>query len=100
MCGRYTFYDSTQLASMYQLKPEVIDQLAMPLEVNYNVAPGHYMPVIVRGGQANTIVMMKWGLIPSWAKDASIGYKMINARQESLLEKATWKPYWSVLGDA
>lgn len=91
MCGRYTFYDSSQLAQKYALTPKIIDQLAMPLEVNYNVAPGQYMPVIVRGGQENTVMMMKWGLIPSWAKDPNIGYKLINARQETLLEKTTWK---------
>ncbi len=91
MCGRYTFYDSSQLAQKYELSPKIINQLAMPLEVNYNVAPGHYMPVIVRGGQENTVAMMKWGLIPSWAKEPSIGYKLINARQETLLEKSTWK---------
>lgn len=91
MCGRYTFYDSSQIAERFDLKPNVFDQLEMPLETNYNVAPGHFMPVIVRGEQENTVVMMKWGLVPAWAKDSKIGYKLINARQETLLEKSTWK---------
>lgn len=91
MCGRYTFYDSSTLVEMFDLQPTAVAQLEFPLEVNYNVAPGHVMPVIVRGEQENTIEMMRWGLIPAWAKDDKIGYKMINARQETLLQKNTWK---------
>ncbi len=45
------------------------------------------MPAITKDGLA----MMRWGLIPAWAKDEKIGYKMINARAETLYEKPMWK---------
>lgn len=41
--------------------------------------------------EGNEAVLMRWGLIPSWAKDPKIGYKMINARSESILEKPSFK---------
>jgi putative SOS response-associated peptidase YedK len=56
----------------------------------YNVAPGSMMPVVIR--KENTVAeVMRWGLVPFWAKDPRMGYKMINARAESLMEKPTWK---------
>jgi len=51
------------------------------------------MPVIVRSERGNEAKLMKWGLVPSWASDPSIGNRMINARAETLLEKhrsKTW----------
>lgn len=57
---------------------------------SYNVAPTHYHPVITNMEQ-NHIRMFRWGLIPSWAKDIKIGYKMINARKETITEKNSFK---------
>lgn len=57
---------------------------------NYNVAPTHMCPVIT-GEEPEKIHLFRWGLIPFWAKDVKIGYKMINARSETLLEKASFK---------
>jgi putative SOS response-associated peptidase YedK len=45
------------------------------------------VPVIVRNDKRNELKPMRWGLVPSWAQDASIGQHMINARAETLLEK-------------
>ena len=56
---------------------------------NFNVAPSHKMPVIKAG--SNHFDCMRWGLIPFWAKDMKIGYKMINARKETILEKNAYK---------
>lgn len=56
---------------------------------NYNVAPSHHMPVIKAG--SDHFDCMRWGLIPHWAKDKKIGYKMINARKETILEKNAYK---------
>jgi putative SOS response-associated peptidase YedK len=53
---------------------------------NFNVAPTHMMPVISNQDPAH-FRPMKWGLIPFWAKDAKVGYKMINARIETLEDK-------------
>ena len=60
-------------------------------EANYNVAPGHYMPVIVWEEGEIKAFSMKWGFVPSWAKDTKIGYKLINARDDTLFEKPMWK---------
>ena len=57
---------------------------------NYNVAPTQMMPVITQD-DAQHIRILRWGLIPFWAKERAIGAKMINARSESLTEKAAFK---------
>ena len=59
---------------------------------NFNVAPGQVMSVITESESGKpTIELMKWGLIPVWAKDPRIGYKMINARSETIFEKPAWR---------
>jgi putative SOS response-associated peptidase YedK len=60
------------------------------LTARYNIAPTQDVPVIVRQSP-NRIVMMRWGLIPHWSKDESIGYKMINARAETITEKPSYR---------
>ena len=57
---------------------------------NFNVAPTHMHPVITNADPEH-LLYYRWGLVPFWAKDIKIGYKMINARIETLLEKATFK---------
>lgn len=57
---------------------------------NYNVAPTQMHPVITNLDQEH-LVFYRWGLIPFWAKDMKIGYRMINARKETILEKSTFK---------
>jgi putative SOS response-associated peptidase YedK len=58
----------------------------------YNVAPGQEAPVIraARGGGIE-VVNLRWGLIPYWAKDEKMGYKLVNARCETLEEKAAFR---------
>src|SRR5438093_4828823 len=53
----------------------------------YNIAPSQDVPVIVRNEDRNQLKTMRWGLVPSWAQDPSIGQRMIIARAETLLEK-------------
>jgi len=57
---------------------------------NFNIAPTHILPVILQEDPLH-FQPVKWGLIPSWAKDKKIGSKMINARKETLAEKSTFK---------
>lgn len=57
---------------------------------NINVCPSHIMPIISNLDKEH-FSAMRWGLIPFWAKDIKIGYKMINARKETILEKASFK---------
>lgn len=57
---------------------------------NYNVAPTHMMPVLL-SKDPSVLRIFRWGLIPFWAKEASVGYKMINARAETLTEKTSYR---------
>ena len=81
MCGRFTFVDIEDIRERFNAEP-------INLKPNYNVAPTQNVPVIVNNGQ---LAMFKWGLIPFWAKDPSIGNKLINARAESVDEKPSFK---------
>jgi putative SOS response-associated peptidase YedK len=49
------------------------------------------VPVVVRNEERNELMPMRWGLVPSWAQDPSMGQRMINARSETLLEKPSFK---------
>jgi putative SOS response-associated peptidase YedK len=57
----------------------------------YNIAPSKDEPVIVRNEGRNELKPMRWGLVPSWSQDRSIGQRMLNARAETLLEKPSFK---------
>lgn len=88
MCGRYTItVTMEELMIRYFTNDVNIDQYAP----KYNVAPTQQIPAVIHTGTSNKLGELRWGLIPSWAKDDKIGSKMINARAESLLEKAAFK---------
>jgi putative SOS response-associated peptidase YedK len=66
------------------------------MKPRYNIAPQTENPVIVKGklsgeGARQHMEVMQWGLVPHWAKDPKIGYKMINARAESVHEKPSFR---------
>lgn len=62
---------------------------------NYNVAPTHNMPVVVsEDSSSRRIEQQRWGLLPFWAKDKNMSYKMINARSETVDSKKSYKPYF------
>jgi len=92
MCGRYTITISFE-EMMHRF---AIDGVAPPYhKPRYNVAPFQHVPAIVGDGRRNRIGELRWGLVPSWAKDDKIGSKMINARAETLMEKASFRPLLS-----
>src|SRR6478672_4799283 len=86
MCGRYELQEIQGLGERFRAKSVNVD-----LSARYNVAPGQVMPVVVHGDSAqelhNTLELMKWGLVPGWAKDPKIGNKMINSRAETVATK-------------
>jgi putative SOS response-associated peptidase YedK len=87
MCGRYTLHQKAEnIAQRFNISavPDFIPE-------NYNVAPGQIMPVITQDESGRHLEFMKWGLIPIWAKDPHIGYKLINARDDSIFEKPMWR---------
>ncbi|UCC64227.1 MAG: SOS response-associated peptidase [Anaerolineae bacterium] len=86
MCGRFTlFVDPKDLM-------EAFPGFTVPLDwtPRYNIAPSQPIAVIPNNGQ-NQIEFYRWGLIPSWAKDPSIGNRMINARAETVAEKPSFR---------
>ena len=88
MCGRYTRKE--QIETLLELLKAVI---RCDLTPRYNIAPSQ-MVACVRQAPENghrECVLMKWGLIPSWAKDPSIGNKMINARADTVAEKPSFR---------
>jgi len=87
MCGRYSLFIPLQ---------EVADKLGVGVVPNpdwqplYNVAPSLHMPVITNEFP-DVVQFFKWGLVPQWAKDPSVGMKMVNTRMESILEKPSFR---------
>ena len=78
MCGRYGFVPGKNFDERFQVEHQ--QETLLP---SYNVAPGATMPVVVRNSP-NRVELMKWGLIPFWAKDPKNSYKTINARAETV----------------
>jgi putative SOS response-associated peptidase YedK len=88
MCGRYTLTAPDEVAA--QLGDLLADRTAPALPPRYNVAPTQLAPVIANR-PARSIELMRWGLVPRWADDLSIGSRMINARAESVATKPAFK---------
>jgi putative SOS response-associated peptidase YedK len=89
MCGRYTLRTSgAKLAEAFGVEEN------LPLfEARYNVAPTQTMPVVrsrAEGG-GRELARMRWGLVPSWADDKTIGNKLLNARSESVAKTPAFR---------
>jgi putative SOS response-associated peptidase YedK len=87
MCGRFAGFRS--LDELKGFFP--IDKAACEAISNYNVAPSQEILAIVKYEAENWLVKFHWGLVPFWAKDISIGNRMINARSESIAEKPSFR---------
>ncbi|WP_119068060.1 SOS response-associated peptidase [Aggregatilinea lenta] len=90
MCGRFTLTipDPETLAQAFMLPGMPPD-----LPPRFNIAPTQPVLAVVRDGDSgdNELKVMRWGLIPSWSKDATIASRLINARSETLAEKPTFR---------
>ncbi|CAL8901953.1 SOS response-associated peptidase [Bacillus sp. FSL R7-0651] len=89
MCGRFTLFsefdDIIKHFSIDEFLPE--DEY----QPSYNIAPSQNILTVINDGSNNRLGKLRWGLIPPWAKDKKIGYKMINARSETLTEKPSFR---------
>src|SRR4051794_29586649 len=85
MCGRYTL---TRLADLNLAFPWISPPDESP--ARYNIAPTQPILAAVNSPQPKFDFLF-WGLVPFWAKDPSVGNKMINARCETLAEKPAFK---------
>jgi putative SOS response-associated peptidase YedK len=89
MCGRFAFFSPREaVTAMFAV------DFPLELEPRYNIAPTQYV-VALRHGDDNAgspqAAMLRWGLVPSWAKDIAIGNRMINARAETVREKPSFR---------
>jgi putative SOS response-associated peptidase YedK len=87
MCGRYSL--TTPVEGIRDLF-DFVERLN--LAPRWNIAPTQEAPVVRRDAEGGRhLVMLRWGLIPSWAKDATIASRCINARSESVAEKPAFR---------
>ena len=86
MCGRFVRHSSLhEIAQAFGAAEPSFD-----LSPNYNVAPSQDV-VIITQERPKRLLLCRWGYIPSWADDPKVGYKMINARAESVADKPAFK---------
>ena len=96
MCGRYSL--STSPEDIVNEFSDEINFLGLE-ELNssydwqprFNIAPSQYSLVAAEPENTPQLALMRWGLVPHWAKDEKIGYKMINARAETVAEKPAFR---------
>src|ERR1700682_6128383 len=89
MCGRYAFY-SPHAAVVDVFGP--LEPLAVPWVPRFNITPSQQVVVIrARTDGGRELARLQWGLVPSWAKERSIGSRLINARVESLKDKPAFR---------
>ena len=88
MCGRFTQQRPTaELAELFEAEPLIEE--AGP---RFNVAPSQGVVAVVRPPEDRRLLTtFRWGLIPAWAEDARVGYKMINARAETVFTSPAYR---------
>lgn len=108
MCGRFTLKtDPKAIAAQFKVSAlavldDRISDLSAPvipitqtaldsIPPNFNVAPTHKIPALFASGEQLVMAIFSWGLIPSWSKDPTIGFRMINARSETVSEKPSFR---------
>jgi putative SOS response-associated peptidase YedK len=89
MCGRYAMSVKTEeIEEIFDIRLPT----HVPWEPSYNVAPTQKAPVVALDAEGERALRLhRWGLVPRWAKDASIGARAINARSDSLSEKPMFR---------
>jgi putative SOS response-associated peptidase YedK len=88
MCGRFTLFEADKILS------KEFGVSSIPLRSpRYNIAPSQPVAAVraTPAGSGREFVLLRWGLIPSWAKDPSIGNRLINARAETAHEKPSFR---------
>jgi putative SOS response-associated peptidase YedK len=88
MCGRYTLFSESQTWSESGIDWPVEEGFDWP--PSFNVAPSMLAPVVPNLDRP-AVTLYRWGLVPHWAKDQTIGRRMINARAETLAEKPAFR---------
>jgi len=95
MCGRFTNRLTwPEIVQLYRLTDKWLVSPHSNSPARYNIAPTQTAPVMRLMDGEREIAMLRWGLVPSWAKDIKIGSKMINARSEEAAFKPSFRAAW------
>src|SRR3954447_10616885 len=86
MCGRYTLRSNAHAVAALCNLPSIPD-----LKARFNIAPTQLVPVVRATSAGRELTMLRWGLIPSWAKDPKIANALINARSETAADKPSFR---------
>ncbi|WP_174733089.1 SOS response-associated peptidase [Mesobacillus harenae] len=86
MCGRFSLFEPIET-----LQEKFDFEFSKEFAPRYNIAPGQDILAVLPKGTGRGGAYLRWGFIPAWAQDEAIGYKMINARAETLSEKISFK---------
>jgi putative SOS response-associated peptidase YedK len=98
MCGRYAnFLDEQDLLDAFAVAEAAEDARLLP--PSWNIGPMHLAPIValtpiggdVAAPRHRRLIAARWGLVPTWAKDSSMGAKMFNARSETVTEKPSFR---------
>lgn len=89
LCGRFTLTVTfEEIMDRFEIQSFLEEENYSP---SYNISPSQSVLAVINDGKSNRMGFLKWGFIPSWAKDMSMGNKMINARAETLSEKPSFR---------
>lgn len=93
MCGRYDLVVIGQaLAARFGIAPGQAGEVAQDWQPRYNIAPSQLNPVVATADDHDKhLVAMKWGLVPSWAKEPRTSFSTINARAETITQKPAFR---------
>ena len=96
MCGRFVGNFAirdvvAELAGAGGLPGVLVEDGVTESVANFNTAPTAVWPVVIDGADGARVRMARWGLVPGWSRDPSVGAKMINARSETLTEKPSFR---------
>ena len=90
MCGRFGLFVTPEVLEEYF----GLDDLVAAVEPRYNLTPGRAVAVVRESEGKRRLDALQWGLIPFWAKDATIARRLINARLDGVAEKPAYREAW------
>jgi putative SOS response-associated peptidase YedK len=93
MCGRFSLAVDKASLDAFLNREYNINNLNLSLQLpRYNIAPGQNIVSVIHDGVQYRVGLIRWGFVPSFAKNESIGYSMINAKSETINEKPAFVP--------
>ncbi len=93
MCGRFGLFVTPEVLEEYFSLTDFTAAFAPP--PRYNLTPGQAVAVVREHDGRRRLDALQWGLVPFWAKDASIGRRLINARLDSVADKPAFREAWT-----